>query len=147
MQSRGSAIHWTVVAISSHSCQTFSTGLCIHPPLYLVKYVGKGKGKGSPWHLVQLCPTLGRGAHPHLQAIEPAFCPKTVSMVTWLAWLDTERCYLPTKVVLIYLLAFARFQTTRLAGAGTSDRSSPHPVDSILRLLAFWPCSIEASVV
>ena len=34
--------------------------------------------------------------------------------------LDTERCYLPTEVVLIYLLAFACFRTARLAGAGTS---------------------------
>ena len=33
-------------------------------------------------------------------------CPKTVSVVMWPARLDTERCYLPTKVVPIYLLAF-----------------------------------------
>ena len=33
----------------------------------------KGKGKGSPWHLVQSCLTLGCGAHPRFQAIEPAF--------------------------------------------------------------------------
>ena len=33
--------------------------------------------------------------------------------------LDTERCYLPTEVVPIYLLAFACFQTARLAVAGT----------------------------
>ena len=31
------------------------------------------KNKGSPWHLVQSCLTLGRGAHPRFQAIEPAF--------------------------------------------------------------------------
>ena len=49
--------------------------------------------------------------------------------------LDTERCYLPTKVVPIYLLAFACFRTARLAGAGTSDGRSLLRVDSILRLL------------
>ena len=32
-----------------------------------------GKGKGSPRHLVKSCPTLGHGAHPHLQVVEPAF--------------------------------------------------------------------------
>ena len=36
--------------------------------------------------------------------------------------LDTERCYLPTKVVPIDLLAFACFRTARLAGAGTKKR-------------------------
>ena len=46
--------------------------------------------------------------------------------------LDTERCYLPTKVVPIYLLAFACFRTARLAGAGTSDGNSLRHVDSIL---------------
>ena len=55
--------------------------------------------------------------------------------------LDTECCYLPTEVVPIYLLTFARFRTARLAGAGTSDGRSLHHVDSILRLLVFWPCS------
>ena len=46
--------------------------------------------------------------------------------------LDTERCYLPTEVVPIYLLAFACFRTARLAGAGTRDGSSLRHVDSIL---------------
>ena len=36
--------------------------------------------------------------------------------------LDTERCYLPTEVVPIYLLAFACFRTARLDGAGTKRR-------------------------
>ena len=49
--------------------------------------------------------------------------------------LDTERCYLPTEVVPIYLLAFACFRTARLAGAGTSDRRSLRRVDLILQLL------------
>ena len=62
-----------------------------------------GKGKGSALHFVQSCPTLGHGAHPCLQAIEPAFCLKTVSVVTWPARLDTERRDLPTEVVPIYL--------------------------------------------
>ena len=35
-----------------------------------------------------------------------SICPKTVSMVTWPARLDTERRYLPTKVIPIYLLTF-----------------------------------------
>ena len=48
--------------------------------------------------------------------------------------LDTERCYLPTEVVPIYLLAFACFRTARLAGAGTSDGHSLRRMDSILRL-------------
>ena len=30
-------------------------------------------GKGSTSHLVPSCPTLGGGAHPHFQAVEPAF--------------------------------------------------------------------------
>ena len=51
--------------------------------------------------------------------------------------LDTERYYLPTEVVPIYLLAFACFRTARLAGAGTSDGSSLRCMDSILRLLVF----------
>ena len=63
-------------------------------------------------------------------------CPKTI-----FPWshgqcdLDTERCYLPTEVVHIYLLTFACFRTTRLVGAGTSNGSSLRCVDSILRLL------------
>ena len=37
------------------------------------------KGKGSPLTIfVQSCSTLGGGAHPRFQAIEPAFCPKTI---------------------------------------------------------------------
>ena len=51
--------------------------------------------------------------------------------------LDTERCYLPTKVVPIYLFAFACFRTARLAGAGTSDGHSLRRMDLILRLLVF----------
>ena len=64
---------------------------------------------------VQSCSTLGGGAHPRFQAIEPAFCPKTI-----FPWshgqcdLDTECCYLPTEVVPIYLIAFACFRTARL---------------------------------
>ena len=56
-------------------------------------------------------------------------------MVTWPVQLDTERHYLPTVVVPVYLLTFACFQTARLARAGTRDGSSLHRVDLILRLL------------
>ena len=65
-----------------------------------------GKGKDSPWQFVQLCPTLGHGTHPRLQAIELAFVQRQSSVVTWPALLDTECHDLPTKVVPIYLLAF-----------------------------------------
>ena len=63
-------------------------------------------GKGSPSHLVQSCPILGVGAHPHFQATEPAFVCRQFSVVTWPVQLDMEHCYLPTVVVPIYLLAF-----------------------------------------
>ena len=38
------------------------------------KHRNKAQGKGCPWHLVQLCLTLGHGAHLRFQAIERAFC-------------------------------------------------------------------------
>ena len=85
---------------------------------------------------VQSCSTLGGGAHPRFQAIEPEFLSK--DNLPWSRGqcdLDTECCYLPTEVVPIHLLAFACFRTARLAGAGISDGSSLHHVDSILRLL------------
>ena len=77
-------------------------------------------------NFVQSCSTLGGGAHPRFQAMEPAFCPKTIFH---------GHCYLPTEVVPIYLLTFTCFRTARSAGAGTSDGSSLRRMDLILRLL------------
>ena len=56
----------------------------------------------------------------------------------WPAGLDTERRYLPTKVVPICLLAF--LHALELLGwqeLGQSDGSSLRRVDSILRFLVF----------
>ena len=61
--------------------------------------------------------------------------------------LDTERCYLPTEVVPIYLLAFACFRTTRLVGAGTSDGRSLRRMDLNLQLKIYRSYSTEASAV
>ena len=47
--------------------------------------------------------TLGRGAHPHFQAVEPAFVR---TQFPWSARLEMERHYPPTLVVPIYLLTF-----------------------------------------
>ena len=89
--------------------------------------------------LENFCPVVfdsgGRCSSP-FPSHRASICPKTI-----FPWshgqcdLDKERCYLPTEVVPIDLLAFACFRTARLAGAGTSDRRSLCRVDSILRLL------------
>ena len=50
----------------------------------LIENRGKGKGKGSPWQFFfQSCLTLGGGAHPRFQAIEPAFVRRQSYVVTW----------------------------------------------------------------
>ena len=76
-------------------------------------------------------------------------CPKTVSVVTWPARLDTKRCYLPTEVVPIYLLAFLHaFELLGWQELGQSDGSSVTWIQSYdcwsselaaQRLLWFYP--------
>lgn len=50
-------------------------------------------------------------------------------------WQNTECCCLPTKVILIYLLAVSCFQTARLTGADVSARRSLHHAVVGLKLL------------
>ena len=102
----------------------------------------QGKGKGSPWHLVQSCLTLGRSAHPCFQAIEPVFCPKTVSVVMWPARLGTECCYLPTEVVPIYLLAFLHIFKL-LGWQELGQAPGPHSVTWIWSYDC-WPSDLAA---
>ena len=94
-----------------------------------------------------LCSTLGGGAHPRFQAVEPTFVRRQFPWSHGQCDLDTERRYLPTEVVPINLLAFACFRTATLVGAGTSDGRLLRHVDSILQLKIYRPYSTEASAV
>ena len=85
------------------------------------------KGKSSPWQFLPVMfDSRGRFSSPFPSHRASVLSEDNLPWSHGQCDLDTERCYLPTEVVPIYLLAFACFQTASLAGDVKERKVNQH---------------------